>query len=97
MASLVTTRTGLRIPLRAETKVGRASTNQIRIPAPEVSNEHAVLRPNRGGWEVCDLGSRNGTLVNEDKLDPHVWRTLEAGDRLAFGSVGINYDFEEEG
>ena len=97
MAFLSATRTGLRIALRAETRIGRASTNQIRLSAPEVSGEHAVIRWRDDQWEIQDLNSRNGTLVNDDKLEPGVWTALDVGDRLAFGSVQIAYDFDEGG
>lgn len=97
MPFLAATRTGLRIHLRTETKIGRASTNHLRISAPEVSNEHALIRWRGERWEIQDLHSSNGTLVNDDKLAPGVWTPIEEGDRLAFGHLQIAYDFEEAG
>jgi hypothetical protein len=42
---------------------GAGSAGWIAVLAPSVSREHAELRAADGGWQVRDLGSRNGTFV----------------------------------
>ena len=48
-----------------------------------VSGNHAALFPHGDGWAIRDLGSRNGTLVNGQKLTGPV--LLAHGDRIQFG------------
>lgn len=50
-----------------------------------VSDEHAELRVDAGGWSVRDLGSTNGTFVNSVKITgPTV---LAVGDTLRIGTT----------
>jgi ABC-type multidrug transport system ATPase subunit/pSer/pThr/pTyr-binding forkhead associated (FHA) protein len=44
--------------------VGRAPRCDITVADDRVSRRHLELRPGREGWEMADLGSRNGTWVN---------------------------------
>src|SRR4051794_27754690 len=41
-----------------------ARTARVVVGDFETSRQHLMLRRKSGGWEVVDLGSRNGTLVN---------------------------------
>lgn len=60
-----------------------------------VSRRHASIRPaSSGSWEICDLGSSNGTLVNGRKLQG--CQPLRLGDRLVLGSQGAEFIFSEE-
>lgn len=52
---------------------------------PAVSFNHAVIEETSGRWEIKDLGSTNGTLVNGKKITRHF---LADGDLAAFGSAG---------
>src|SRR4051812_10366675 len=59
-----------------------------------VSREHAVLRFKNGKLTLTDLGSINGTLVNQDKLPPNQTRDIKDGDEILFGRVPIKVHFE---
>jgi len=65
--------------------IGRTHRCDLSIPASWVSGEHAAVRWSGQRWEVRDLGSRNGTRLNERALDVGTWVTLEEGDVLVFG------------
>jgi len=56
-----------------------------------VSGTHAALFPHGDGWAIRDLGSRNGTLVNGQKLTGPV--LLAHGDRIQFGEEGPLAEF----
>jgi len=58
---------GERFELAGELVIGRESAD-IRVPDPEVSRRHAELRPVPGGVEVTDLGSLNGTWMDEQRI-----------------------------
>ncbi len=44
--------------------LGRASECEVQLVDTELSRRHAQLRRTDGGWEIEDLGSRNGTRVD---------------------------------
>jgi pSer/pThr/pTyr-binding forkhead associated (FHA) protein len=65
--------------------LGRDSSCDIRIPVAAVSRTHCRVEVTGDGVFVEDLGSRNGTYRNEDKVEER--QPLEPGDRLAVGPV----------
>src|SRR5215510_6415082 len=54
---------------RPVTTIGRSSMNDLPISDKMLSRQHArIVRDNDGGLTVEDLGSRNGTFLNGDRL-----------------------------
>lgn len=76
---------GARAALAAHVLVGRSSVCAVRLDVRLASAEHARLSYRDGAWSVRDLGSKNGTFVNGERLAPGSARALAAGDQLAFG------------
>lgn len=77
--------------------IGRRSRSRGIFPTvdlvgpPEdagVSHSHALLVPAGAGWSVVDLGSTNGTTVNDERtpLRPNAPRPLADGDRIHVGA-----------
>jgi pSer/pThr/pTyr-binding forkhead associated (FHA) protein len=60
--------------------VGRLASCGLQLDEPQSSRKHFQLEPRAGGWVVVDLGSKNGTLLNDDKVDGQA--PLRDGDRL---------------
>ena len=54
-----------------------------------VSRRHAVLLNYRNTLHVMDLGSVNGTLLNEDRLQPDKPYPLREGDKVCLGSLNL--------
>lgn len=54
----------------------------VSVPDPRMSTQHARLRAVAGRWVVEDIGSRNGTRVNDARTERAV---LRDGDRIACG------------
>ena len=54
-----------------------------------VSRKHARISINNMRLTVADLGSTNGTFVNNEKLDPNVEYPIKAGDELRLGFLSI--------
>jgi hypothetical protein len=57
--------TGERIELGASLRIGRADDNDLPIPSPGISRYHAVIERASTGYTIADLGSANGTSVND--------------------------------
>ena len=71
-----------------ENIVGRAPLADIRLDFPTVSRQHAVLvRGEEGEWQVNDLGSKTGTLVNGQPVTGPT--TLNMGDTLSVGGIKL--------
>jgi FHA domain len=52
----------------AEILIGRDAGNQMVIDHPSVSGRHAKVRQSGKSLYLTDLGSTNGTFVNDDKV-----------------------------
>ena len=52
-----------------------------------LSRRHVVIRRNAGGYEVLDLGSVNGTWLEEQRLTPHQTYPLPSGSHLRMGRM----------
>ncbi len=85
MGVLVHLNTGASSPLPARLLIGRAPTCFVHLDQPLASAEHAVLEWVGADWQVKDLGSRNGTFVDGERLEPGQTVLLAAGSRVAFG------------
>lgn len=64
----------------ATATIGRSSSNDIHIPEQHVSRQHAVVSYRDGIFMVSDLGSANGTFVNDMKVEEPY--PLMVGDEL---------------
>ncbi|MEL6105812.1 MAG: FHA domain-containing protein [Planctomycetota bacterium] len=67
--------------------VGRHQECQIRPESRSVSRRHCLLLHNEDGFGVFDLRSSWGTYVNNERLEPHVWRHLRHDDVLRVGDL----------
>jgi ABC-type multidrug transport system ATPase subunit/pSer/pThr/pTyr-binding forkhead associated (FHA) protein/ABC-type multidrug transport system permease subunit len=75
---------GSRIAVDDDLLIGRAAENAGRLGGdPELSRRHARITWDSGRLVIEDLGSSNGTFVNDARLDgPH---SLQAGDVVKVG------------
>jgi DNA-binding CsgD family transcriptional regulator len=76
--------------------LGADPANDLPLAADStLSRLHAVLERYEAGWVVRDLGSRNGTFVNGQRI----WseRPLRPGDELRVGATRLVYRSDEPG
>lgn len=87
------------LPISAsEVTIGRDPSCQLVLDSVSytmVSRRHASIRPIAGlnSFEICDLGSANGTFINGQRLQG--CQRLFSGDRLMFGNNGPEFLFED--
>jgi pSer/pThr/pTyr-binding forkhead associated (FHA) protein len=67
--------------------LGRDPDAEVYLNHPGVSRRHAVLRISGGQASIDDLGSKNGTFVEDDRVDGS--RPLRDGDSIRVGSVKL--------
>jgi hypothetical protein len=70
--------------------VGRSRDCDVVIDDTGISRRHAQIRPGGPGWEIEDLGSTNGVLVNGLEISGR--QLLHAGDRIEFGSTEARFE-----
>lgn len=59
-----------------------------------VSRKHAqIQRFANGELEIMDLGSSNGTFLNENQIDPNQYYPLSNGDWIRLGSLTMRVRF----
>ena len=81
---------GRRLEVQGEVSIGRSPSCTIALEDAKVSRKHVQLIVEDGQARVSDLGSRNGTLVNGEKLEAE--STLLPGDRLQVGDSTIVFE-----
>jgi signal transduction histidine kinase len=67
---------------------GRDAVNPVRLHDTEVSRRHAEFRQVNGGYSVVDVGSANGTFVNNQPVKEAV---LQSGDQVRIGQTLLVY------
>ncbi|MDP9221098.1 MAG: FHA domain-containing protein [Actinomycetota bacterium] len=81
--------TGAELPLtKPVTVVGRGADCDVRLDDPGVSRRHAELRLSGPAVVLVDLGSTNGTSVNDERVER---RDLVDGDRIRVGSSDLAF------
>jgi FHA domain-containing protein len=69
--------------------IGRKPESNIVLADPNVSRNHAEIRPYGDGFVIVDLGSTNGSKVNGVRVNQQV---LEDGDELTFGNTVMRFE-----
>jgi pSer/pThr/pTyr-binding forkhead associated (FHA) protein len=75
------------VRLDGSTTIGRGVECELRLEDTFVSQQHARIFDRSGDWYVEDLGSTNGTFVNEQKLVAPAM--LTPGDKIRVGTTVV--------
>jgi Protein of unknown function (DUF3662)/FHA domain len=72
--------------------LGRSRQCDVVLEDPNISRQHAEIRPRGGAWVLTDLGSTNGSLINGRRIDhPEV---VKPGDEIEIGTSVIKFELE---
>ncbi|HSK02282.1 MAG TPA: FHA domain-containing protein [Kofleriaceae bacterium] len=96
MAVLARHPEGPRTTLLSRHLIGRSRLSDLRMAEPSVSGEHAVLCWTGREWELHDLGSRNGTIVDGRRLAPGERVAVARGAVVAFGDPGNTWRLADD-
>ncbi len=80
---------GERIGVVSGATVGRSAGNGVRFDEDSVSSRHAVISLEGGRWWLEDLGSTNGTFVNDARVTGRA--PLRNGDVVQVGLVTARF------
>ncbi len=69
------------------TSIGRRQEAHIRIEHTSISRQHAEIMCVQGEYKLRDVGSANGTFVNDLRLPLHNVHVLKQNDRVRLGDV----------
>jgi hypothetical protein len=69
--------------------IGRHPDSNLVLADPNVSRNHAEIRPQGDRYVIVDLGSTNGSRVNGVRVDTQL---LEDGDELTFGNTRMRFE-----
>ncbi len=84
------------VTLEPEFLIGRRPVAELHLDQTFVSSQHASVRWTGDGWELRDLSSRNGTLLNGTAIKPGQGVRLKKGDQIAFGSLEQTWEVVDE-
>ncbi|HEY3770110.1 MAG TPA: FHA domain-containing protein [Candidatus Angelobacter sp.] len=76
---------------QAATTIGRLADNSVQIDNLAVSGHHAKISWNQDHYVVEDLGSLNGTFVNNERVGK---ATLKHGDQIKVGKHLVEFKHE---
>lgn len=72
--------------------LGRSRQCDVVLDDPNVSRQHAEIRPRGGSWVLSDLGSTNGSRINGRTIEqPEVVRP---GDEIELGTTVLRFELE---
>ncbi|MBV8955033.1 MAG: FHA domain-containing protein [Solirubrobacterales bacterium] len=76
----------------AGVSLGRSRQCDVVIDDPNISRQHAEIRPRGGSWVLTDLGSTNGSSINGRRIDqPEV---IKPGDEIELGTSVLTFELE---
>ena len=84
---------GLVVEVTGELVLGRDVDAGLRLSDPDVSRRHCRVFPDRGRFWIEDLGSRNGTFLDDVAIDR---AELVPGSRVLVGAVEMRFISESD-
>ena len=78
----------MRLPLKPGINTfGRKSDNDVAVPDPYISGRHGTIEVLEQGYFFTDVGSTNGTMLNDAKLAPNMRTAITPDDVIRLGSL----------
>jgi two-component system cell cycle response regulator len=78
---------------RDDTVIGRTDGVDIAVVDPGVSRQHAKITREIHGYFAVDMGSKNGTLVNNELISGP--RELQDGDKIRVSQTSFKFSYQD--
>lgn len=75
------------VSLNGTLQIGRADACQVRVDDNYASTFHARIFSREGSWFVEDMGSTNGTYLNDRRIESPA--ELRVGDTIRIGKTSL--------
>jgi hypothetical protein len=72
--------------------MGRSRQCDVTVDDPNISRNHAEVRPRGGSWVLTDLGSTNGSRLNGRRVEGS--EVLKPGDEIELGTTVLRFELE---
>ena len=72
--------------------LGRSRQSDVVLNDPNISRQHAEIRPRGGSWVLTDLGSTNGSRINGRPVERS--EVIRPGDEIELGSTVLRFELE---
>jgi len=72
--------------------LGRSRQCDIVLDDPNISRQHAEVRPRGGSWVLSDLGSTNGSRINGRRVEET--EVVRPGDVIELGATRLRFELE---
>lgn len=72
--------------------LGRSRQCDVVLSDPNISRQHAEIRPRGGSWVLTDLGSTNGSRINGRRVDGS--EVIRPGDEIELGATVMRFELE---
>ncbi len=83
----------LRLPLsKGRSTFGRKADNDLTLPDPYVSGRHGEIEVDDEGFWITDLGSTNGTFLNDARIEPNLRVRVTPDDVLRIGNLELRIE-----
>ena len=77
------------VVLHSDAVIGRSTECNLRLASGQISRKHCKLLINDERVAIEDLGSANGTYLNQEKLESKSISTVSPGDVISIGAVSF--------
>ena len=78
-----------KVELVAKITIGRESDNDVVVDNKLASRHHAMIQKIKDAYFIKDMGSTNGTLVNDVKIPNDKYVKLKSGDKITIGNMNL--------
>lgn len=78
-----------KVELVAKISIGRDTDNDVVVDNKLASRHHAMIQKIKDAYFIKDMGSTNGTFVNDIRIPNEKYIKLKHGDKITIGNMNL--------
>ena len=75
--------------LVAKITIGRDTANDVVVDNKLASRHHAMIQKIKDAYFIKDVGSTNGTFINDVRIPNEKYVKLNPGDKISIGNMNL--------